>query len=92
MTKKIKISSYPEDGKADYSHLDPVVNYLIDNGNESVNPYIWGNNRTGYFCHFKYDIDFDEILSLFEFPESIKVDKIAQKIDCFNTFTVIKRI
>ncbi|MAZ87635.1 MAG: hypothetical protein CL693_08310 [Cellvibrionaceae bacterium] len=91
MTQKIKIEAYPKAGTPDHSHLDPVVNYLIHNGNKSVNQYIWGNNRTGYFCHLENDIDFNSLRKVFDFPESIKISEAKQTIDCFNTYTVIKK-
>jgi len=88
---KIKISEYPKDGKADYDHLSPIVNFLLAGGNKSINEYIWGNNRTGYFCHLEKDIDFKGISEKFDLPDSIKIDKKNQVIDCFNTYSVIKK-
>jgi len=46
---KTKVLPYPRDGEPSCSHLQPVVDYLINNGNKSVNTYVWGNNRTGIF-------------------------------------------
>ncbi|MCI2284314.1 hypothetical protein L3081_14140 [Colwellia sp. MSW7] len=88
---KSKIKPYPEDGTAEYSHLQPIVDFLIENGNKSVNQYIWGNNRTGYFCHLQKDIDFEGLKREFDFPESIKFNEEKQSIDCFNTYTLIKK-
>ncbi len=90
--RKIKITPYPKDGEPDYSHLQPIVDYLINRGNKSINPYVWGNNRTGYFCHVKDDIDFDKLREVFDFPDSIKINEVTQTIDCFNTYTVIKKL
>lgn len=91
MQSKISIDSYPKNGEPDYNHLQPIVDFLLTKGNESANNYLWGNNRTGYFCHLRNDIDFDEIQERFDFPESIKINKEKQTIDCFNTYSVIKR-
>lgn len=90
--KKIKIEPYPKTGEADFSHLQPIVDYLIDRGNKSVNPYLWGNNRTGYFCHLQDDIDFDGIKKTFDLSESIRLDEKSQTIDCFNTYALIKKV
>jgi hypothetical protein len=90
--KKIEIDAYPKDGSADYSHLQPILDYLIENGNSSVNTYLWGSNRTGYFCHLKNDIDFDGIRKDFDLPNSIKLNESTQTIDCFNTYAVIKKV
>lgn len=86
---KTKVLPYPRDGEPSCSHLQPVVDYLINNGNKSVNTYFWGNNRTGYFCHLRYDIDFNELKKVFDFPESIKLNEKNQTIDCFNTYSSI---
>jgi len=90
--EKIKIDPYPKAGTSDYSHLQPIVDYLIDNGNKSVNSFLWGNNRTGYFCHLQNDIDFDGVKKVFDIPDSIKLDEKSQTIDCFNTYSLIKKV
>lgn len=90
MAKKIGIESAPPDGEKGYYHLTPVVDFLIKNGNKSQNDYIWGVNRTGYFCHLVDKIDFDLLQENFDFPESIKLDEKDQTIDCFTTYTIIK--
>lgn len=89
MTKQ-KIEPYAVEGKPGYHHLNPVVEYLLKKGNESSNNFIWGSNRTGYFCHLKGKIDFAQLLETFDFPESIKLSEDNQSIDCFNTYSIIK--
>lgn len=92
MKSKTKIKAYPDEGKEDYSHLQPIVDFLIKNGNIPATPYIWGNNRTGYFCHLKNDIDFHGIKENFELPDSIKLNEEKQTIDCFNTYSIIRKL
>lgn len=91
MMQKIKIDPYPKEGAADYSHLQPIVDYLIRNGNKSANSYLWRNNRTGYFCHLQDDIDFEGVRKTFDLPSSIKLNEKTQTIDCFNTHSLIKK-
>lgn len=91
MTKKIEIAAYPKEGEASYSHLQPIVGFLLEGGNKSSNSFLWGNNRTGYFCHLQKDIDFESVKAKFEIPESIKLNEDAQTIDCFNTYSLIKK-
>lgn len=74
----------------DYYHLQPVVDYLLSKGNISHNDFLWGGNKTGYFCHLEKDIDFDDLSSVFEFPDTIKINKKEQAIDCFTTYSLIK--
>lgn len=90
--KKIKIASYPKDGSPGYSHLQPLVDFLLDGGNKSLHPYLWGNDRTGYFCHLRDDIDFEGIRKNFDLPASIKINEKEQTIDCMNTYSLIKYI
>lgn len=91
MSEKIKISPYPAAGHPEYSHLQPIVDFLLENGNESSNSFLWGNNRTGYFCHLQKDIDFEELKTRFDLPDSIKLNEKEQTIDCFNTYSLIKK-
>jgi hypothetical protein len=53
-----------------YSHLDPAVELLLEEGNELARDYRWGENRTGYFCLLLRPIDFDLIEAKFEVPVS----------------------
>jgi len=91
MSEKITIEPYPAAGQPEYSHLQPVADFLLEHGNKSSNSFLWGNNRTGYFCHLESDIDFEALKSNFHFPDSIKINEKTQTIDCFNTYAVIKK-
>lgn len=88
--KKIQIQPRAEGGKPDYDHLNPIIDHLIAEGYEPSNPFIWGSNKTGYFAHFRNDIDFTKLKETFDFPESIRLDETLQTIDCFNTYSLIK--
>lgn len=88
----MKISDCPRNGESDYSHMIPIVEFLLSNGNVSANEYIWGNNRTGYFCYLVNDIDFEDLDKNFIFPESMHIDVEKQIIDCVNTYTLIRKI
>lgn len=87
---KINIKPYPSSGDPDYAHLQPVVDFLIGRGNTSVNDYLWGVNRTGFFCHLANEIDFEELRANFTFPDSVKLNAEEQSIDCHNTYSVIR--
>ncbi|WP_444887000.1 hypothetical protein [Microbulbifer sp. JMSA008] len=86
--KKI-VNSYMGKGR-DYDHLSPVVDFLLGQGLVSNNDFLWGNNRTGYFCHLKGDIDFSLLRDNFEFPDSIVLNEDLQTIDCQITYSLIK--
>lgn len=87
---KFQVQQYSS-GSEDYAHLNPVIEYLIEvTDNQSCNNYIWGNNRTGYFCHLKNEIDFKGLHDRFQFPDSIVLDEEKQTIDCQISYSVIK--
>ena len=75
----------------DYYHLQPVVDYLLSKGNVSHNDFLWGNNRTGYFCHLEKGIDFDDLLSAFEFPYTIKINKKAHLNNIYIAITLSEK-
>lgn len=84
----IKEKASPDE--RDYFHLQPIVEYLLAKGNCSANDFLWGNNRTGYFCHLRNEIDFDDLLSVFIFPDTVTLNEEAQTIDCLISYSVIK--
>lgn len=86
---KIKIDPMPKLGP-DYSHLSPIVGFLIEHGNELSNDFFWGNNRAGYFCHLKRNIDFALLREKFIFPESVVLNEGLQTIDCHKTYSIIR--
>jgi len=73
-----------------YNHLVPIVNLLLNNGNESSHDYLWGEDRTGYFVHFKRPIDFGLIEASFEIPEFIRLDKSLDTIECDKSWVTIR--
>jgi hypothetical protein len=82
--------------KEDYSGmprhalLDPVLDSLLDNGNELSTAYRWGSNPTGYFAVLKYPIDFDLVEARFELPTSVVLNRDYGEID-YGFGTVIIR-
>ncbi len=85
----IRIEPMPKDGPA-YNHLSSVVDFLIKCGNEPNNEFLWGNNRTGYFCHLRKTIDFALLREQFLFPDSIELNENLQTIDCHKTYSIIR--
>ncbi len=73
-----------------YAHLDPIVDFLISNGNYLARDFKWGENRTGYFCFMAEKIDFDRIEQLFIIPDFIRLDRENDAIECDQTWTSIR--
>jgi hypothetical protein len=86
---KIIIKSDPEQGTFAYSHLEPLVDFLISNGNSSSRDFGWGSNREGYFFYLSKPINFDLLEGSFVFPESIVLVRERGVIYCKNTGCVI---
>jgi hypothetical protein len=73
-----------------YEHLDPLVDFLIENGNELSRNYRWGENRTGYFCLLVKPIDFDLIGSEFFLPSYVRLMSDSNAIECDKTWVSVK--
>ena len=73
-----------------HSHLDPLVDLLIANGNAVTTPFIWGDNRTGFYCHLSGAVDFDLIEREFSLPSFIRLDRESGAIECDQTWVSIR--
>jgi hypothetical protein len=72
-----------------YSHLEVIVDALLDSGNHLVYEYRWGENRTGFYCHLAEPLDFALLESTFELPSFVKLNRQKDSIDCHQTWTLI---
>jgi hypothetical protein len=72
-----------------YSHLDPIVDLLLANGNRLAHEFKWGENRTGFFCHLRKDLDFDLIDKTFELPPFVRQHRENNSIECDKTWATI---
>jgi hypothetical protein len=75
-----------------YAHLEPILDLLLDNGNRLSTEYRWGEDRTGYFCHFRLPLNFDLIESTFELPAFIRLYPDEDKIGCNVSWVTIRGI
>jgi hypothetical protein len=82
-TKINKDGTYPP-----YNHLQPIVDLLIANGNESRHPETFYPTKDGWLCSLKKKIDFDLLRDNLEIPESIKLDEEDGSI--FDTLAFIE--
>lgn len=72
-----------------YSHLEPIVDLLLANGNRLANDFKWGIDRTGYYCHLVERLNFDLVDKSFEIPPFIKLNRQNDSIECAQTWAVI---
>lgn len=73
-----------------YAHLEPLVDFLINNGNSLARSYRWGENRTGYVCFLAEPIDFDLIEKEFSLPSYIRLVRDTDTIECDKSWVSIK--
>jgi len=78
--KKIKIENDSPMDKFLYYHLEPIIDFLINNGNALKHNYRWGSNREGYFCHLNFSIDFKLIRANFILPNTIILDELSSSL------------
>jgi len=92
---KIKIqpfsSEWPYDKPAiEYAHLEPIVDALIEDGNELTINTKFYMMRDGWRCDLKEPIDFDLLKDMFDFPKSIELLEGEDAIVCRNSWIEIK--
>jgi hypothetical protein len=89
MTGKIPVDFDPS-ARPVYSHLEPIVDLLIANGNQLALDYKWGENRTGFYCFMSKALDFDLIENHFSLPNFIRLDRENGVIECDQTWATIR--
>lgn len=72
---KQKIGASSADPQKPMGHLEPIVQALIDGGNRSVSYPWFSMDRDGWHCLLAKPIDFDMLLTRFEFPASITLSR-----------------
>lgn len=73
-----------------YEHLEPLIDFLLESGNELARNYRWGENRAGYFCLLEKPIDFELIEREFILPSYIRLMREADAIECDKSWVSIK--
>lgn len=77
---KQKINAASTDPKRPLSHLEPIVQALISNGNRPLSPDWFSLDQDGWHCLLEQPIDFDLLLSRFEFPSSVNLSRANDAI------------
>jgi hypothetical protein len=76
---KVLLTRVP--GGPSHSILDPVLDVLLEHGNQLETPYRWGSNPTGYFCVLVKPVDFTLIEQLFDVPSSVELRRELDSVD-----------
>jgi len=88
--RKEKIEPMPLDEARPYSHLEPIVDLLIERGNEVSGPAKFYMDRDGWRCDLKRPINFRLVEERFDLPPSIFLSRSNDAILCQNTWIEIK--
>jgi hypothetical protein len=72
-----------------YSHLEPIVDFLLATGNSLAREYRWGESRSGFHCLLSQPIDLDKIQASFELPEFIYLNRETGSVECQTTWASI---
>ena len=75
-----------------YAHLDPIVDYLLANGNKLAYDFRWGSDREGFYCHLLDPIDFDGLERNFVFPSTIRMGRARNVIVTDTGGCIIKTV
>jgi len=87
---KTQLKSMPEEGTPSYSHLEPIVEFLVTQNHSSVTRPLWYQDRDGWRCDLASPLPFDLLRERFEFPSSILLSESHGSILCQNTWIVIR--
>lgn len=82
--------SFDPSTRPTYTHLEPIVDLLLQHGNQLARSYRWGENRSGFFCFLAKPIDFDLIESTFVLPETVRLARSEGSVECDVTWATIK--
>lgn len=94
---KIKIAAQPPSGEAPYAHLKPIVEALIEAGNEPL-PVSGGRvpdalgfyqDQDGWRCDLLRPIDFELLRVNFQLPPSLSLNFEANSISDDRTWIQI---
>lgn len=87
---KTRIESESGDSGRPYGHLLPVVQFIIDHGNEAFRPELFYNTQDGWRCDFKRPINLDEVENNFDLPDTIIINRKDNVIWCKKSWIEIQ--
>jgi len=87
---KKTISPLPDDPRRPFSHLEPLIDALLEDGNELIKGSKFYLDRDGWRSDLKYPINFQILKDKFVIPSSILLSEEHDSILCKNTWIEIK--
>jgi hypothetical protein len=86
---KTVIADQAEQGAQIYAHLEPIVDALLQSGNNLSRQERWGSTKDGFVCCLEGPIDFALVRRSFALPESIVLVDQKDLISCRKTWATI---
>lgn len=91
MTDTAKISiTYNSDNKPMYKHLEPIVDFLLEQGNSLARDERWHIDMSAIVCYLKDPIDFEKVKDQFELSNDIELNEEGNWIECAQTMCMIQ--
>jgi hypothetical protein len=90
MAQETQITAESPDSGKPYAHLLPIVNRLIELGNEPVRKDVFYLSQDGWRCDLKKPIDFQVIRQEFLLPNSIVLAEKNDSIWCEKSWIEIQ--
>jgi hypothetical protein len=95
---KTKIAAEPSAGELPYAHLKPIVEALLEAGNEPSPPFEghvpnglgFYQDKHGWCCGLLRRIDFELVERLFELPPSLSLNAESNSISDRQTWIEIR--
>lgn len=73
-----------------YTHLEPLVDYLLAQGNELARQVRWHNDMAAIICSLINPIDFDALEQHFAIPDHIRINREQHLIECDESWCTIQ--
>jgi hypothetical protein len=84
MTERRRIEADPEDEHLPFTHLVPLVEALVEHGNELAHPPsdggVFSPTQGGWVAYLRKRIDWDWVQANFELPELVRYDRKEDEI------------
>jgi hypothetical protein len=84
MTERRHIDAEPSEGQPPYAHLVPLVEALIERGNELAHPpsdgSVFSANQGGPVAYLRRRIDWEWVQANFDLPELVRYDRREDEI------------
>lgn len=87
---KITIAENSDDATKPYKHLQPIVDFLLLNGNKTITPSGFYPTQGGWVCDLRYPINYKEIKKSFTLPKTIHFGVNENSISCEKSWAEIR--